>query len=113
MRLIQVLALAPALALAQEQVPLADRFQGWLDKAKAYLPTATPVVPATVEEVQKVVEQKKIQAKPVTQLNLTNWESILEPASDPQDWFVFVTGGNKTCFGRCDQADKSFNVRPP
>ncbi|PYI22537.1 PTH2-domain-containing protein [Aspergillus violaceofuscus CBS 115571] len=109
MRLIQVLALAPALALAQEQVPLADRFQGWLDKAKAYLPAATPVVPATVEEVQKVVEQKKIQAKPVTQLNLTNWESILEPASDPQDWFVFVTGGNKTCFGRCAQADKSFN----
>ncbi|PYH45219.1 aminoacyl-tRNA hydrolase [Aspergillus saccharolyticus JOP 1030-1] len=109
MRLIQVLALAPALAVAQEQVPLADRFQGWLDKAKAYLPTATPVVPAAVEKVQKVVEQKKIQEKPVTQLNLTNWESILEPASDPQDWFVFVTGGNKTCFGRCDQADKSFN----
>ncbi|RAL09745.1 aminoacyl-tRNA hydrolase [Aspergillus homomorphus CBS 101889] len=109
MRLIQVLALAPALAVAQEQVPLADRFQGWLDRAKAYLPTATPVVPAAVEKVQKVVEQKKIQEKTVTHLNMTNWESMLEPASDTQDWFVFVTGGNKTCFGRCAQADKSFN----
>ncbi|OOF98206.1 hypothetical protein ASPCADRAFT_205468 [Aspergillus carbonarius ITEM 5010] len=108
MRFIQVVALLPALAVAQEQVPLADRVQGWFNKAKSYLPTATPVVPAAV--VEKVVEKAvKIQEKTVTPFNVTNWQSLLEPSSEPQDWLVYVTGGNKTCFGRCDKADKSFN----
>lgn len=104
MRFSPFVAILPALALAQEQVPLGDRVQGWFNKAKAYLPTATPVVP-----VEKVVEQK-LQAKTVTPFNLTNWQASLEPAAKPQDWLVFVTGGNKTCFGRCDQANKAFNV---
>ena len=107
MRFIQLLPLLPALAAAQEQVPLGDRVQGWFNKAKSYLPTATPVIPA----VEKLVEQKKIQEKTVTQFNLSNWQSLLEPSSEPQDWMVYITGGNKTCFGRCGEADKSFNVR--
>ena len=104
MRFTPFVAILPALALAQEQVPLGDRVQGWFNKAKAYLPTATPVVP-----VEKVVEQK-IQEKTVTPFNLTNWQANLEPAAKPQDWLVFVTGGNKTCYGRCNQANKAFNV---
>lgn len=110
MRFIQALVILPALAAAQEQVPLADRVQGWFNKAKSYLPTATPVVPT----VDRVVEQK-VQQKPatvtVTHFNTSNWQSILEPASEPQDWLLYVTGGNKTCFGRCGNADKAFNVR--
>jgi len=78
--------------------------QGWFNKAKNYLPTATPVVP-----VEKVVEQK-VQEKPVTSVNLTNWQATLEPSGAAQEWLVFVTGGNKTCFGRCDRANKAFNV---
>ncbi|KAL4953146.1 hypothetical protein BDW69DRAFT_166070 [Aspergillus filifer] len=107
MRFIPLLALLPALAVAEEQVPLADRVQGWFNKAKAYLPTATPVVPVA----EKIVEapKKVVQEKTVTPFNATNWQSILEPTQDAQDWFVFVTGGNKTCFGRCDKAEKSFN----
>ncbi|KAA8648782.1 hypothetical protein EYZ11_004931 [Aspergillus tanneri] len=105
MRFIQLLPVLPALAAAQEQVPLGSRVQGWFNKAKSYLPTATPVIPA----VEKVVEQKKIQAKTVTDFNLSNWQSILEPSSKPRNWLVYITGGNKTCFGRCGQADKSFN----
>lgn len=107
MRFIQLLPLLPALAAAQEQVPLGDRVQGWFNKAKSYLPTATPVIPA----VEKLVDQKKIQQKTVTQFNLSNWQSLLEPSSEPQDWMVYITGGNKTCSGRCGEADKSFNVR--
>ncbi|EAW10492.1 uncharacterized protein ACLA_049640 [Aspergillus clavatus NRRL 1] len=107
MRFIQVIAILPALAAAQEQVPLGDRVQGWLNKAKSYLPTATPVIPPVVE---KVVEQtKKIQEKTVTPWNASNWQSILEPSSEPQDWLLYITGGNKTCFGRCGPADKAFN----
>ncbi|KAF7586921.1 hypothetical protein BBP40_008013 [Aspergillus hancockii] len=105
MRFIQLLPILPALAAAQEQAPLADRVQGWFNKAKSYLPTATPVIPA----VEKVVEQQKVVEKTVTPFNLTNWQSILAPSEEPQNWLVFVTGGNKTCFGRCGQAEKSFN----
>ncbi|EAU39550.1 predicted protein [Aspergillus terreus NIH2624] len=106
MRFIHLLPLLPALAAAQEQVPLADRVQGWFNKAKSYLPTATPVIPA----VEKIVEPKKVlHEKTVTPFNLTNYQSILEPSAEPQDWLVFVTGGNKTCFGRCGRAEKSFN----
>ncbi|OJJ70918.1 hypothetical protein ASPBRDRAFT_43790 [Aspergillus brasiliensis CBS 101740] len=107
MRFTPVVALLPALAVAQEQVPLADRVQGWFNKAKSYLPTATPVAPAAAV-VEKVVEKTKIQEKTVSEFNLTNWQSYLEPASEPQDWLIYITGGNKTCFGRCDQADKAF-----
>lgn len=103
MRLTSIVALLPALALAQEQAPLADRVQGWFNKAKEYLPTAAPAAP-----IEKMAE--KVTEKRVTQLNLGNWQSILTPGDKQQDWFVFVTGGNKTCFGRCERADKAFTV---
>lgn len=104
MRFTPFLAMLPALAAAQEQAPLGDRVQGWFNKAKSYLPTATPVIP-----VAKVVEQK-VQEKAVTPFNLTNWQSNLAPSTKPQDLLLFVTGGNKTCFGQCGQANKAFNV---
>lgn len=111
MRFIPLLALLPALAVAEEQVPLADRVQGWFDKAKSYLPTATPVIP--VAEKVADIPKKIIQEKTVTPFNATNWQSLLEPTSTSQDWLVFVTGGNKTCFGRCGKAEKSFNESVP
>lgn len=103
MRVTLFFAVLPALAAAQEQIPLADRVQGWFNKAKSYIPSPTPAVP-----VETVTEQ--IIQKAVTPFNLSNWESILQPSSEPQEWLVFVTGGNKTCFGRCGRADKAFNV---
>lgn len=108
MRLLLFLAFLTVLAAAQEQVPLGDRVQGWLNKAKSYMPTATPVVPP-----QPVQEPEKLPEKPVTHFNLNNYQSLLEPSATPQDWFVFVTGGNKTCFGMCGRAEKEFNVRLP
>jgi PTH2 family peptidyl-tRNA hydrolase len=111
MRFIQALVILPALAAAQEQVPLADRVQGWFNKAKSYLPTATPVVPTVAKVVEQKVQQQKAATVNVTPFNTSNWQSILEPSSEPQDWLVYVTGGNKTCFGRCENADKAFNVR--
>lgn len=104
MRFTSLVAFLPALALAQEQVPLADRVQGWFNKAKAYVPTAVPADP-----IVKMAE--KVSEKRVTPVTLQNWQGILTPASHAQDWLIFVTGGNKTCFGRCEHAEKAFNVR--
>ncbi|KAJ5596401.1 hypothetical protein N7450_002859 [Penicillium hetheringtonii] len=102
MRFTSLVALLPALALAQEQVPLADRVQGWFNKAKAYVPTAVPADP-----IEKLAE--KVTEKRVTPVTLQNWESILTPGQQEEDWLIFVTGGNKTCFGRCERAEKAFN----
>lgn len=103
MRLTPLLALLPALAAAQDQIPFGEQIKGWFNKAKAYIPSANPAAPAE-EAAEKVVE------KTVTPLNLSNWQSVLEPSSQPQDWLIFITGGNKTCFGRCGTAEKAFNV---
>lgn len=103
MRFTSLVALLPAVALAQEQVPLADRVQGWFNKAKAYVPTAVPAAP--IEKLAETVSEKS-----VTPVTLQNWESILTPGTQEEDWFIFITGGNKTCFGRCDRAEKAFKV---
>lgn len=104
MRFLLFLAFLTAFVAAQEQVPLGDRVQGWFNKAKSYIPTATPVVPPQKAAAEKLPE------KAVTPFTIDNYQSILEPSSEPQNWLVFVTGGNKTCFGRCDRAEKEFNV---
>ncbi|KLJ08616.1 hypothetical protein EMPG_15953 [Blastomyces silverae] len=44
MRLSSTILLLPALAAAQDQIPLKDQVQGWFNKVKSFLPTATPVV---------------------------------------------------------------------
>lgn len=105
MRLSPFLLLLPALAVALDQIPLGTRVQGWLDKAKSYLPTATPT------PIQKTTP--KVIEKSVTPLNLSNWQTVLEPSSHVQDWLIFITGGNKTCLGRCENAEKAFNASVP
>lgn len=103
MRFTSFVTLLPALAVAQEQVPLADRVQGWFNQVKSYVPTAVPAAP-----IEKLAE--KVSEKTVTHVSLNNWQSILAPGPKEADWLIFTTGGNKTCFGRCAQAEKAFNV---
>lgn len=107
MRFTSLVALLPVVVLAQEQVPLADRVQGWFNKAKALVPTAVPAEPI-VKLAEKVSE--KVSEKSVTPMTLNNWQPMLEPASEAKDWYIYVTGGNKTCFGRCGRADEAFKV---
>ncbi|KAJ5899197.1 hypothetical protein N7495_003941 [Penicillium taxi] len=101
MRLTSLVAFLPALALAQEQVPLADRVQGWFNKAKSYVPAAAPADP-----VVKVAE--KLSETRVTDVTLNNWESVLAPGPEDRDLLVFITGGNNTCFNRCEHATNAF-----
>ncbi|KAJ5955532.1 hypothetical protein N7501_009811 [Penicillium viridicatum] len=102
MRFTSLVTLLPALAMAQEQVPLADRVQGWFNQVKSYVPTAAPVAAPIEKLAQKVTE------KSVTHVSMDNWQSILSPGPKAEDWLIYTTGGNKTCFGRCGTADKAF-----
>jgi hypothetical protein len=115
MRFFSTLLLLPAVAAAQQQVPLLDQVQGWIEKAKSLLPSAAPAAEAPVEPVVTGKGTGKVTNKEVTAFNIENWASSLAPVAPgsskgPQDWLVFVTGGNKTCFGRCEKAEKAWNV---
>ncbi|KAL9105129.1 MAG: hypothetical protein Q9187_008825, partial [Circinaria calcarea] len=108
--LLLLLAL-PSLITAQSQKPLGekvgDNLQNWLNKAKAYLPTS---VTSPVD-----TGAARVAAKNVTPLTKDNWQSVLSPSSSaaassgPEAWMVFVTGGNKTCYGQCGGVEAAWN----
>ncbi|EER24914.1 hypothetical protein D8B26_007487 [Coccidioides posadasii str. Silveira] len=116
MRLSSTLVLLPALAAAQNQFPFAEQLQGLIEKAKSFLPTAPAVAtPPEQSAAPPVVPKRK---KDVASVKLSNWQSLLAPvpadaSQEAREWLVYVTGGNKTCFGRCGPADKAWNESIP
>ncbi|PGH32695.1 PTH2 family peptidyl-tRNA hydrolase [[Emmonsia] crescens] len=132
MRLSSTILLLPALAAAQDQIPLREQMQGWLNKAKSFLPTAiTPVVTPAANSATAAATRAAAGAggvgtgskggaativnKEVTPIRLTNWESLLAPKDDgpAQEWLIYVTGGNNTCYGLCKQSDKAWEDALP
>ncbi|EGE79473.1 hypothetical protein BDDG_02413 [Blastomyces dermatitidis ATCC 18188] len=116
--------LLPALAAAQDQIPLRDQVQGWFNKVKSFLPTATPVVNSAANSAAAAATSAaagskggapKIVNKEVTPITVANWESLLAPKDDGpgQEWLIYVTGGNKTCHGQCKKADKAWEAAIP
>lgn len=115
-----ILLALPALAIAEEQqIPILDKVKGFFNKASAAVSStisasmpSAPVEAAASEAAAKVVE---VVQHPLT---LENWKEVLtvDPTASPpttQDWLVFTTGGNNTCFGLCGNATKAWNVRTP
>ncbi len=114
MRFSSTLLLAlPALSLAEQQVPLLDKLKGYLNKATAAVSAAVPSVSINAAAEKAASKAAEAIQYPIT---LENWKETLtvDPtASVPttQDWLIFVTGGNNTCFGVCGNATKAWNVR--
>lgn len=115
MRFSTVLIALPALAAAQDQVPLVEKVSGWFNNIKSAVPAA-PSVPSVPNPVTagaaKVAEYK------VHKFTHANYDEKLkptsaDPADGPENWLIYVTGGNKTCFGRCDTVDKAWNASIP
>jgi hypothetical protein len=93
----------PSLVTA-DQVPLREKAAGWLDKAKSYIPNSGPV--DVVEAGAAHVAEQRVE-----RINIRNWQRKLSPKLDTEEeWLVYVTGGNKSCFGRCGHADSTWNV---
>ncbi|KAL0258782.1 hypothetical protein SLS55_006286 [Diplodia seriata] len=108
-----LLVALPALALAEEQVPLAEKVKGWFNKAQGYVSTAIPAVQSPVNAgASKVVE------KTVANLTLENWRDVVTPSasaagSEPEEWLIYLTGGNKTCFGMCGNTTEAWTKSVP
>lgn len=113
MRFTLALTAAVATVAAAEEGGFAQykaQFQNFLGKFGAIVPTS--VVP---KEPIVSVAAAKIGALKVNTLTLDSWKDTLyEPvkaaATIPEEWYVFISGRNKTCFGHCDKAEKAFNA---
>lgn len=117
MRFSSTLLLAlPALAIAEEQVPLFEKVKGFFNKATAAVSSAVPAAPSNPIKAATDKASSKAAAAIQHTLTLENWREILtvDPTASPpttQDWLIFVTGGNTTCYGLCANATKAWNVR--
>lgn len=90
----------PLLASAQQD-PLGQyraQFQTFVDKMGAYIPN-----PGTYDPVAAL--EAKLGSMKLSTLTLENWkETLYEPVAPgstvPTEWWVLISGRNKTCFGK-------------
>lgn len=115
MRVSPVVLALPALAAAAEQVPLLDQLKGFFNKATAAISSSVPSVPsAAAPIIENPIDSgaAAIAQLSVDRVTVDNYKQIIAPsgaASGPEPFLLFVTGGNKTCFGLCAHAETEFN----
>jgi len=125
MRVETILLALPALAAAQQQIPLMDQLKDLYaqatDAVSSLIPGAAKPSSAPYASMPSVSVPNPIDAgasviadAAVQRLTLENHKTLLVPGSataNPglEEWMVFVTGGNKTCFGLCRHAETEWN----
>jgi hypothetical protein len=93
-----LVAALPALAAAQDFQQYKAQFQDILGNLGSYVPNPAKHDPIAALEA-------KTGSLRLHTLTLDNWrETIYEPvlapkAKIPQEWWVLISGRNKTCFG--------------
>jgi len=106
MRVSAALLALPALATAQEQLPLLSYVQPYLDKAMDF--------GKSLSGQSTTGGSQTTPTSAVTEFTLNNWESTLrwggsKPAGSIEPWMVYITG-NKTCLGDCKRTDAAWDV---
>lgn len=91
-----------------------DKLKGFFNQATAAISSAVPAAPSSPVKAASAKVAESIQHE----LTLENWKDVLtvDPAASApttQDWLVYITGGNTTCFGMCGNTTKAWNVRLP
>ncbi|OLN86665.1 hypothetical protein CCHL11_03773 [Colletotrichum chlorophyti] len=106
-----VLAL-PLLATAAESQfeQYKAQFQNFLSSFGASAPTVSQESAAVPEPAAPAATT----TKEISTLTSENWKDVLyapvkPDAAKPEEWWVLITGGNKTCFGHCDKIETAFN----
>ena len=109
-----ILAL-PLLAAAQSDSPLEQAKKQALSWG-SYLQNFVPKIQNPNGKSAPAVAAKA-GGKAVHILTLNDWEDQFQSTVKPtatadgpaEHWWVYVTGGNKTCFGHCEPVNKAFN----
>ncbi|KAI1341717.1 hypothetical protein F5Y15DRAFT_345718 [Xylariaceae sp. FL0016] len=89
------------------------QFQEYLGKAQGYYETVAGKLNTNNYDPIAAAEAKAGSMN-IDVLALHNWKEILygpvKPLSTtPEEWWVLLTGGNKTCFGHCGKVEAAFN----
>ncbi len=115
MRTSQLLLTLPLLTSAQ-QVPFLDQVKGWFGAASESISSAIPSITTPSISIPNPIASgaKQVASLKVNQLTLNNHKELLKPGAATaspgiEEWMIFVTGGNKTCFGMCQRAETAFN----
>ena len=118
MRASSVLLALPALGAAQ-QIPLLEnvvgQVKGFFAQASETASSAIPAAPS-LDSIPNPIDAAtaKVADVQVPQLTLANHKELIKPGAATaspgiEEWMVFVTGGNGTCFGTCTQPEQAFN----
>jgi len=114
---VSLFALPLLAAAAQQESPVEQileqakvQAQYWYEKISAYVPN----IPNPNLEHPVDAAASAAGGKTLTVLTLNSWEqkirsSVTPTSSGPEEWWVLVTGGNKTCFGQCTATETAFN----
>ena len=114
MRTSPILLALPALSAAQ-QIPFLDQVKGWFAQASNTISSAIPSAPSAANIPNPIAAgAKQVAAVKVQHLTTQNYNEVLKPGAATaspgiEEWMVFITGGNKTCFGRCERAETAWN----
>ncbi|KAF2016969.1 hypothetical protein BU24DRAFT_420008 [Aaosphaeria arxii CBS 175.79] len=110
MRFSTIALALPAVALAQNQVPLAEQAKGWFNKLTNAVSSAAPAAPSNPIQAGAAKVADSVQHE----LTLENWKQVV--TADPtvsapatQDWLIYINGGNATCYGFCGNTTKAWN----
>ncbi|KAG9248185.1 hypothetical protein BJ878DRAFT_489383 [Calycina marina] len=108
------LAALPLIVAATQQESPIDQFknqaQYYANKFQSYIPN--PSKSFTVDSAHAAAA--KAGGKTLSILRLGDWRDIITSSvkptrTTPEEWWVLVSGGNKTCFGHCGNVETAFN----
>ncbi|KAI1108774.1 hypothetical protein F5Y14DRAFT_434926 [Nemania sp. NC0429] len=106
--------LALPLRVAAEGPDYQAQFQEYLGQAQGYFESFASKLPSPNKYDPVAAAAAKAGSNKLDIISLHNWEDTLygpvtTGSTTPEEWWVLVTGGNKTCFGHCGKVEAAFN----
>ncbi|KAI1635497.1 hypothetical protein F4809DRAFT_452811 [Biscogniauxia mediterranea] len=101
--------------LAAADVPdYQAQFQQYLGQAQGYVDKVASKIQLPNRHDPVAAAEAKAGSMKMDILSLNNWnETLYGPveagSTTPEEWWVLITGGNKTCFGHCGRIEAAFN----
>ncbi|KAI1802582.1 hypothetical protein F4811DRAFT_389699 [Daldinia bambusicola] len=101
--------------LAAADVPnYQAQFDNYLGQAQTVIGNFASKLPHPNKYDPVAAAEAKAGALNIDILSLDNWKETLygpvkADSTTPEEWWVLITGGNKTCFGHCGRIEAAFN----
>ncbi|KAI5864432.1 hypothetical protein GGS23DRAFT_604625 [Durotheca rogersii] len=90
------------------------QFENYLGQAQSLLTKVTSKIPLPNKHDPVAAAEAKAGPLKIDILSLDNWKDTLygpvkSGSTTPEEWWVLITGGNRTCFGHCGKVEAAFN----